>query len=296
MQDTLTWTELVTKWNELPEPIRIFVIFIGYVVLLFLTLRISRRIINKYGNKMTPNTKASLQTFSRMIIILIFGVAFLNQFEQFAGSLIGLTALLGTAIGFASTQTIGNMISGIYIMISRPFFIADYVIFPKLNIEGIIEDISINYTKVILPNGTNAIIANKTVLSAEVINTRVEMINQDDAVSKEVQEVKDNLKTDLKNLFKKISDQKSIYYIYPIKFSVDVNMKQSLVNQAVQKLENFLENEVEGVKDMSWNVISRNRLEVTYEVSILVEKASLIFRVVSKALNNLEIFLEEVKG
>ena len=47
---------------------------------------------------------------------------------------------------------------------------------------------------------------------------------------------------------------------------------------------------------MTWSVISRSRLEVTYEASILVEQSSYIFGIVSTALNKLEIFLEEIKA
>lgn len=289
---------LITYWESLSDPVKEIISFVFttiiYLLALIIVLNIVRALIDRYGTKLMPTTKSSLKTLSRMFILLIFGVAYLNQFESFSGSLIGLTALLGTAIGFASTQTIGNMISGIYIMISRPFYITDYVMFPKLKIEGIVADITINYTKIILANGTNAIIANKTVLNTEVINTRVE-ITTDESTSidtKETQEVKDNLKSNLKSIFKKLSDNKAVYYIYPIKFSIDVNMKQKIINKAIAKLENYLE-AVDGVKDMSWNIVGRSRLEISYEATILVEKPASIFNLVSKTLNQLELFIEE---
>ena len=112
-------------------------------------------------------------------------------------------------------------------------------------------------------------------------------------LSSEAQEVKNDFKNDLKNIFKKMSSHKSVFYIYPIKFSVDVKMKQIIVNKAVTRLEEYLEKE-ENVKDMSWRVVSRSRQEVVYEASVLVEKPTQIIRIVGVALNKLEIFLEEV--
>jgi small-conductance mechanosensitive channel len=293
------WENTIAFWDSLPSPIHILFSIIGYIVLLLLTLRITRVFINRYRERLTPTTYHSLKTLSRMVIILLFAVAFLNQFEQFQGSLIGFSALLGTAIGFASTQTVGNMISGLYLMISRPFYIADYVLFPKLGIEGIIKEITINYTKVIIPNGTTAIISNRTVLNSEVINTRYELEEVEVSKDKKIEEHDsldiEKVGTEIKNLFKKIVIKKQIVYIYPIKFSVSVGMKQNDVNQALKKLEQYLENEVPKVKDMSWKVISRNRLEIIYEISVMVEDPYVIFRVVNTALNKIEIFLENIE-
>jgi hypothetical protein len=72
-------------------------------------------------------------------------------------------------------------------------------------------------------------------------------------------------------------------------------MKQNDVNQALKKLEQYLENEVPKVKDMSWKVISRNRLEIIYEISVIVEDPYVIFRIVNTALNKIEIFLENIE-
>jgi small-conductance mechanosensitive channel len=293
------WENTIAFWDSLPSPVHFLFSIIGYIILLLLTLRITRVFINRYREKLTPTTYHSLKTLSRMVIILLFVVAFLNQFEQFQGSLIGFSALLGTAIGFASTQTVGNMISGLYLMISRPFYIADYVLFPKLGIEGIIKEITINYTKVINPNGTTAIISNRTVLNSEVINTRYELEEVEVSKDKKIEEHDsldlEKVGTEIKSLFKKIIIKKQIVYIYPIKFSVSVGMKQNDVNQALKKLEQYLENEVPKVKDMSWKVISRNRLEIIYEISVIVEDPYVIFRVVNTALNKIEIFLENIE-
>ncbi|MHA1991395.1 MAG: mechanosensitive ion channel domain-containing protein [Candidatus Hodarchaeales archaeon] len=293
------WENTIAFWDSLPSPVHFLFSIIGYIILLLLTLRITRVFINRYREKLTPTTYHSLKTLSRMVIILLFAVAFLNQFEQFQGSLIGFSALLGTAIGFASTQTVGNMISGLYLMISRPFYIADYVLFPKLGIEGIIKEITINYTKVIIPNGTTAIISNRTVLNSEVINTRYELEESEVSKDKKIEEHDsldiDKVGIEIKNLFKKIVIKKQIVYIYPIKFSVSVGMKQNDVNQALKKLEQYLENEVPKVKDMSWKVISRNRLEIIYEISVIVEDPYVIFRIVNTALNKIEIFLENIE-
>ncbi|MHA2363899.1 MAG: mechanosensitive ion channel domain-containing protein [Candidatus Hodarchaeales archaeon] len=296
-----SWSDLVDSWNDFPEPIQIFFLLIGYIILLIITLRIVRYFIDRYSKKLTPTTYQTLKTISRMVIILLFAVAFLNQFEQFQGSFIGLSALLGTAIGFASTQTVGNMISGLYLMISRPFFIRDYVILPKLKIEGIIKEITINYTRIQLTNGTTAIVSNRSLLNTEVINTRYELdVEEDEEISKDKKNSEDDsldmqsVGQEIKQLFRKIKAKKTIVYIYPIRFTIDVNEKQKVVNSAIKELEKYLEDTAE-VKDMNWKIVSRSRLDIGYEINVMVENPFHIFRVTSTALNKLEIFLEKAK-
>lgn len=309
MQDLFTSLEeyydfLVTQWNTLPDYVPIIVYGILYLFLLFFTLRISRLAIDRYSDKLTDSTHHSLRTLVRFMVFILFGVGFLNQFPQFSGSIIGLSALLGTAIGFASTQTIGNMISGIYLMISRPFLVGDYVILPKMGFEGIVQEISINYTKLVLPNGTSTIITNRALLNTPVTNTRLEIVADEPQEVKEKEknddsesfDVKD-MENELKHFYKKFKgEEKSVVYVYPINFSIAVGEKQESVNQALNKLEKYLENSenVEGVKDMSWRMLSRSRVEIKYEINIMVEKSYQIFRIVNTALNQLEIFLEEM--
>jgi len=39
---------------------------------------------------------------------------------------VGVSALTGAAIRFASTQTVGNFLAELYVMMSRPFMVRDY--------------------------------------------------------------------------------------------------------------------------------------------------------------------------
>ena len=296
-----TLEELIPIWNALPQSDKDIILAvlsaIGFIVLLFFTLRLSSFLINRYGKDLEVSTRHSLKTLLRITILLLFLVAFLNQFPQFSGSLLGFSALIGTAIGFASTSTVGNMISGIYLMISRPFVIGDYVILPKLGFEGIVRNITINYTKIAASNGTTSIITNKTILDTPVINTRLEIVEkpqQQDGDGNENQFDEESMASELKQFYRKYSTKKSTVYVYPITFSVAVTEKQEAVNQAIKKLEQFLETNVEGVRDMNSRMVARTRVEVKYELSIMVEKSFQIFRIVSTALDKLEIFLEEV--
>lgn len=81
---------------------------------------------------------------------------------------VGLSALTGAAIGFASTQTVGNFLAGLYIMISRPFMVGDYVRIG--DVEGEVREITINYTKIYTPTCNIMEMPNRKVLDSTILN------------------------------------------------------------------------------------------------------------------------------
>jgi small-conductance mechanosensitive channel len=140
------------------------------VVAAFVLDKLIRRSISKYGKKvnMEPHAVNILKLVSRIVVAVSAVVAFMGLFNVGADWFIGISALTGTAIGFASTQTIGNFLAGFYIMISRPFMVRDYV---KIgDVEGEVKEITINYTKIYTPTYNITEIPNRKVLDSIIIN------------------------------------------------------------------------------------------------------------------------------
>jgi len=79
-------------------------------------------------------------------------------------------ALGGAAIGFASTRTIGNFIAGLFLFITHPFRVNDFVRID--NIEGVVDEITFNYTKIRTQSNTLVFISNLKILDQNIINYR----------------------------------------------------------------------------------------------------------------------------
>jgi small-conductance mechanosensitive channel len=140
------------------------------VVVAFVLDKIIRRTISQYGKKVDMDLHAVniLKLVVRLIIAAGGIVAILGLFGLGTDWFLGISALTGTAIGFASTQTVGNFLAGIYIMVSRPFMVSDYV---KIgDVEGEIKEITINYTKIYTPTYNITEIPNKKVLDSIILN------------------------------------------------------------------------------------------------------------------------------
>jgi len=115
-----------------------------------------------------PHAINILMLIARLIVFASGVVAILSLFNVGTDWFFGISALTGTAIGFASTQTIGNFLAGFYIMISRPFMVRDYV---KIgDVEGEVKEITINYTKIYTPTYNITEIPNRKVLDSIILN------------------------------------------------------------------------------------------------------------------------------
>lgn len=141
------------------------------LVAAFVLDKLIRRSIAKYGKrvKMEPHAINVLKLVARIIVAVSAVAVLMGQYGGVSGEwFLGISALTGTAIGFASTQTIGNFLAGFYIMISRPFMVSDYV---KIgDVEGEVYEITINYTKIYTPTYNITEIPNKKVLDSIIKN------------------------------------------------------------------------------------------------------------------------------
>ena len=148
-------------------------IFVGTALIIvagtFIADRLIRRAISRYAKrlKIDPHASNILQLISRIIVFSVGVVAILSLFGVGTDWFIGISALTGAAIGFASTQTVGNFLAGLYLMISRPFMVRDYV---KIgDVEGEVREITINYTKIYTPYNITEI-PNRKVLDSIILN------------------------------------------------------------------------------------------------------------------------------
>jgi small conductance mechanosensitive channel len=137
---------------------------------MFLADKLVRRAIGRYAKKihLDPHAENILKLVSRIFIFAVGAIVLLSVLGIPTEWFVGVSALTGAAIGFASTQTVGNFLAGFYLMISRPFMVSDYVQIGDA--EGEVQEITINYTKIYTPTYTLTEIPNRKVLDSTIIN------------------------------------------------------------------------------------------------------------------------------
>jgi small conductance mechanosensitive channel len=158
--------------------ILVAITFASAIILTFILRKLLNAFVDKYSKRLKADPtnfsfiKNSLSTliFSSAIIFIFFHIPYLKDLGAalFAGA-----GVFAAIIGFASQKAFANIISGIFILIFKPFRVGDTV--QSQNIEkGVVEEITLRHTiirnyelrRVVIPNST---ISEETLINSDLI-------------------------------------------------------------------------------------------------------------------------------
>src|SRR3989337_4226371 len=122
--------------------------------------------------KMERNAANNLVLTFR-ILILIGAVLAISRIGGLQPEwILSISAIAGAALGFASQKTLGNFLAGLVLLAARPFKVGDYV---RLGtVEGIVQEITMNYTKVLTIANNTVSISSLQILDRDVTNYTTE--------------------------------------------------------------------------------------------------------------------------
>lgn len=151
---------------------------VAIVLLIFGIYKLLNSYLSQFCKRL--NIEEHVENAIRLMMRIVFGVAGLGAVMSILGIsttwLLGGSALFGAVIGFGSTQTIGNLIAGFYVIISNPFSVKDFVRIG--DIEGQVEGISINYTEIYTPGRNLLKMPNSQVMNSRVLQcTKQKVVN-----------------------------------------------------------------------------------------------------------------------
>lgn len=138
------------------------------IVAVFVAKKLVSRSINGFCEKarLEKNIRNLLRMVSDIVLYAVGITIILQAWGLPTEWFISISALSGAAVGFASTQTLGNFLAGFYIMITRPFEVDDYV---KIGaVEGEVKEVNLNYVKIHTPSYTLMEIPNRIVLNSSI--------------------------------------------------------------------------------------------------------------------------------
>lgn len=153
------------------------------VLLLFLTLIVStiaRRFIHSVISRtQRPSFDRTSATFiSQLLQVSILIVAIIVYFQIIPALRAIGTAILATAgvasivLGLAAQNTLGNIISGMSLLLYRPVRLGDKIkVYASAGDEtGVVESITLGYTTLKMPNIEKIIIPNSVLASTIIVN------------------------------------------------------------------------------------------------------------------------------
>lgn len=171
--------------ERLIENLGYFSIFIVVViitlVLAFVVNRFFKRLIRRSTEEMN-NDPTNYQFFRHAVNAIIYIVGFsiaiytIPSLRALASSVLAGAGIFAVVVGFASQQALSNIISGVFIVIFKPFRVNDRVKLREMT--GIIEDITLRHTiirdfenkRIIIPN---ALISDEIIVNSDFGNDKI---------------------------------------------------------------------------------------------------------------------------
>lgn len=163
-----------------------FIIVAFILLLAFITLKIMRAILNRFIKKASDDLKIDptqlkfLKNGLGFTIYLSAIVIIFLSFEELKS--LGVTLFAGAGIfaaiiGFASQAAFSNIVSGLFIVLFKPFRVGDVVKISNLY-AGIVEDITLRHTvikdfenkRLIIPN---SVISSETIHNFNIIDEKI---------------------------------------------------------------------------------------------------------------------------
>lgn len=166
-------------------------LYYGMIVLITITASIIltfifRKILNAFIKRNAKNLKSDPTNFSfikNSVGFIIYTAAIIFIFNKvpylksvgtalFAGA--GILAII---VGFASQKAFANIISGVFILIFKPFKMGDIIEF-KDGQKGVVEEITLRHTlirnyenrRIIIPN---SVISEETIINSDINESKI---------------------------------------------------------------------------------------------------------------------------
>ena len=130
--------------------------------------RIFTRYLSRFAKraKLEPSAANNLVLTFRILILIGALLALSRAGGLSPEVIVAISAIGGAALGFASQKTLGNFIAGLYLLAARPFKVEDYVRIG--NVEGIVQEVTINYTKILTIGNNIVSISNLQILDRDI--------------------------------------------------------------------------------------------------------------------------------
>lgn len=162
----------------IPEGYMAVLVFIFIIILTFIVNWVARRAFNRFlKNRLDNEDLTSYKFIGNALTAIIYTIGFIFAIREFpplkalAGSLLTGAGIFAAILGFASQQAFSNIVSGIFIIISKPFRVNDRLKIKEIY-KGTVEDITLRHTvirdfenrRIIVPN---AVIASEILVNAD---------------------------------------------------------------------------------------------------------------------------------
>lgn len=160
-------------------------LFLTIIVVTIVVGALFKRLFNRFikqSSIVIHNDPTNYKFIGHLISAIIYIVGFswaiyeVTALRSIASSLLAGAGILAVAVGFAAQHALSNVISGLFIILFKPFRINDRLTL-RTNISGVVEDVTLRHTvlrdlankRIIIPN---AVISDEIIVNADFVDDK----------------------------------------------------------------------------------------------------------------------------
>lgn len=152
----------------------VMILIVMTIIVAMLKKLFSTRKVYKKDATLDKTTAVFLRKvliYTTYIISSILIMRAIPGLEALGNSVLAGAGIMALAVGFAAQEALSNFISGVFIVIAKPYRIGDLI---KVNgILGIVDDITLRHTVINQLDNRKLIIPNSTMNKADIVNSTI---------------------------------------------------------------------------------------------------------------------------
>jgi len=173
-------------FNEFLPALKYSGIFLGIILGTIITAAIFNRLFSRFIKRSSiiiQNDPTNYVFLRHAITAVIYIIGFswaiyeMPSMRAIANSLLAGAGILAVAVGFASQHALSNIISGVFIVIFKPFRVNDRLMFQS-GLAGVVEDITLRHVvirdfenrRILIPN---SVISDDVITNADLTDDRI---------------------------------------------------------------------------------------------------------------------------
>lgn len=168
------WSAIDTVSVTIP-----FLTRIGSTILLSLTAYFGTVTVGSWvesapthARTFNAHDKEIIKRVLQISVLLVAILVILSIWHIDISGLLFGAGIIGVVLGFAAQETLGSIIAGLVLMLSRPFEIGDWIVVG--DDRGVVTGITIVHTRIRGPNGEHIIIPNEVIAQQTIRNRSAE--------------------------------------------------------------------------------------------------------------------------
>jgi small-conductance mechanosensitive channel len=180
MEESKAFLEKFFSYDKMEEliiiGIHIALIYILLMALVYLERRMFKRFLERREKQSIDKT--NLMFLRNVVIYSTYCVGFLSMFNQIPGmqqlskTLLTGAGILAAAVGFGSQQAISNIVSGIFMVLFKPFRVGDHIDLGGEN-KGTVVDVSLRHTTIKNNENKMIIVPNNVLNNQSIVNSSI---------------------------------------------------------------------------------------------------------------------------